>query len=237
MIVSDHAAAERILTEALSEYPNNQALVDEMFQYCLTQSDRLGSTRQNLPEQVRLLKMAITLKPQDMDGFVRLAKRAKEPGPGGDLARQTAGQLVSDGIAPPLLLGVVGTELAGKGDYAAAIVHLRRAVQADPDNAPLLNNLAWVMWKQSERDTTVLSEALQMAEKAVSLQPDTAVFLETRGQLYLKLGRYDQAIADLRRAINGIADDASIHAALAEAYEKTGQLQLARTHRQQRPQP
>ena len=46
-----------------------------------------------------------------------------------------------------------------------------------------------------------LKDVLADAETAVKLAPEDSAILDTRGQIYLALGRTDEALADLDRAI------------------------------------
>jgi Tfp pilus assembly protein PilF len=49
--------------------------------------------------------------------------------------------------------------------------------------------------------------------------------------IYLKLGRYREAIADFEFALPKLQSKAGAHAALAEAYQKLGLKDLAEEHR------
>ena len=109
--------------------------------------------------------------------------------------------------------------------------YLEKACQAAPDDPQTLNNLAWVLLQTRSR----LPEALVLANRAVELKPEMPMYRETRGQLLVLVGRYAEALDDLRASLNALGDDSAIHAAMAVAYEALGESELARIHRQQVP--
>jgi tetratricopeptide (TPR) repeat protein len=119
----------------------------------------------------------------------------------------------------------------------------RRAVEANPNDAPACNNLAWEYLTAPEplRDWKA---ALPLAQKAVRLNPGS-IYQNTLGLAYYRAGRYREAVevleANLRRPDDsGLAWDLYF---LAMCYQKLGdpgrarQLldlgdQLARAHRE-----
>jgi WD40 repeat protein len=60
------------------------------------------------------------------------------------------------------------------------------------------------------------------AKQAVSLAPQSAEFLDTRGQIYAALGRWAEAIVDLDKVIAGGVLNASTHVARGAAHEASG---------------
>lgn len=85
-----------------------------------------------------------------------------------------------------------------RGRYADAEALYRRVLddKNEPRNVVALNNLAWLL---AHRDGGA-SEALSHIEAAVNgigRRPD---LLDTRGLVYLKLGKHEQALADLKEA-------------------------------------
>ncbi len=107
--------------------------------------------------------------------------------------------------------------------YDAAEAMYRKALAIDPNNATVLNDLAYM---QAERGVH-LPDALAMAQKAVTLDPQNGAFLDSLGWIQYKLGQYGQAEESLHKAIDRTSSDPSIHDHLGEVYEKTGRLQLA----------
>jgi hypothetical protein len=57
-----------------------------------------------------------------------------------------------------------------------------------------------------------------------------APFLDTKGQILLRLGRVDEAVVVLESALKGVPDRGT-HGALAEAYSRLDKTELAASHR------
>lgn len=64
-----------------------------------------------------------------------------------------------------------------------------KALQLDPDNAAVLNNLAYFM----TQDGKDLNEALKYAKKANEISPQNPTYLDTQAWVNYKMGRYDEA--------------------------------------------
>jgi len=71
------------------------------------------------------------------------------------------------------------------------------ALKRLPDNPLILNNYSYSL---AERNTR-LQEALQMAQKAISLKADEAAYLDTVGWIYFKLGNLPQAEKYIKKSI------------------------------------
>lgn len=117
---------------------------------------------------------------------------------------------------------------ASVGDYPAATAYYEQACESDPGLARAWNNLAWVRGNAEPAD---LQAAVEAADKAIAADPNPR-FLETRGQLYVRLENWPKAIADLERALNGsLPASGPAHESLALAYEKMGNVEQAEAHR------
>ena len=99
-----------------------------------------------------------------------------------------------------------------------------------PDNLDVANNLAWMY---SHFEPYDMDRALKMANQVVDTRSNHAGFRETRGQILVKLERWDEAIDDLEYALNGLgenADNAEIHMSLSKCYTQIGNERLASMH-------
>jgi FimV-like protein len=95
----------------------------------------------------------------------------------------------------------------------------RSLLQQYPDNAEALNYLGYMLADRGIK----LDEALGLIQRAVSIQPDNAAFLDSLGWVLYRLGRVDQAEAFLVRAVQGSRDDATVLEHLGDAQAKLGQ--------------
>ncbi|MFH1748572.1 MAG: tetratricopeptide repeat protein [Planctomycetota bacterium] len=82
-------------------------------------------------------------------------------------------------------------------DVAGAVVLLEGGLEIYPNNASLLNNLAYMLADQLDRPT----EALKYAERACQLDARNASFQDTLGWVYFKNKNYDYAEAALKLAL------------------------------------
>ena len=89
-----------------------------------------------------------------------------------------------------------------------------------------LNYLGYMLADRGTR----LDEALGYIRRAVALDPQNGAYLDSLGWVYYKMGNYELAEENLRRASERMGDDPTIHDHLGELYLKTGRLKLAATH-------
>jgi len=108
-----------------------------------------------------------------------------------------------------------------KYDLAEEAFH--RVIVDDPKNAQALNYLGYML---ADRGTRV-EEALGYIRRAVALDPQNGAYLDSLGWAYFRLGNYDLAEENLRRASERIGNDPTVHEHLGELYQKTGRLKLA----------
>ena len=116
-------------------------------------------------------------------------------------------------------LGEVATR---KKDYATAISQYRALLDTQPENAVLLNNLAWVVGQQK------LPGAVEYAEKANKLAPNQPAFMDTLGVLLDEKGETARGLALLSKAIELAPQAAGIRLNYARMLAKAGQKPEAR---------
>ena len=124
------------------------------------------------------------------------------------------------------VLFLQGANCERQKKYELAEQKFRQILQLDPNNTMTLNYLGYML---ADRNVH-LEEALDLIKKALALDPQNGAYLDSLGWAYFRLGNYDQAEANLRKASDKTPNDATIQDHLAELYAKTGRLQLAATH-------
>jgi tetratricopeptide (TPR) repeat protein len=107
--------------------------------------------------------------------------------------------------------------------YDEAEAEFHKALAIDPQNATILNYLGYMLADRGVR----LPEALTMIRKAVDLDPQNGAFLDSLGWAYYKSGQYTLAEDNLRKAMERMSTDPTVHDHLGEVYQKTGNLKLA----------
>ncbi|MCP3964696.1 MAG: protein kinase [bacterium] len=90
----------------------------------------------------------------------------------------------------------LGSAYNNLGEEGRAIEHLEQAVRLDPTNSIAHILLSRVLWLRQGR----LEEALEAAERARRLSPESGNVQMQLGLLYTLLGRYDEAEAASRKA-------------------------------------
>ena len=118
---------------------------------------------------------------------------------------------------------VQGSVYERQKKYDLAEEAFRKVLADDPNNAMTLNYLGYML---ADRDTRV-EEALGYIRRAVALDPQNGAYLDSLGWAYYKLGKYDLAEENLRRASERISTDPTVHQHLGELYQRTGRLKLA----------
>jgi hypothetical protein len=132
--------------------------------------------------------------------------------------------------APVPLAACLGSAAALENDIPLARRFLGSVVEKDPKHAVAWNNFAWTLSREPDPD---YEKALASVNHALGLLPFEYPFRETRGQIYVALERWQEAVDDLEFALKGMPEMDAIHAGLASAYEHLGKPDLAALHRQQ----
>jgi Flp pilus assembly protein TadD len=80
---------------------------------------------------------------------------------------------------------------------------LRRVIELDPDNADALNALGYTLTDQTDRH----EEALELIEKALTIKPHEASFIDSLGWVQYRLNNFEIALTHLRRAFEMFRND------------------------------
>ncbi|MBN2590400.1 MAG: tetratricopeptide repeat protein [Sedimentisphaerales bacterium] len=85
--------------------------------------------------------------------------------------------------------------MTGRSDEAADIY--RKLLDIDPENVVAINNLAWIMCENQGQP----QQALELAQKGLKQAPDYIDLIDTRGMIYFRLGKFQEAVHDFSRCI------------------------------------
>ncbi|HYV34840.1 MAG TPA: tetratricopeptide repeat protein, partial [Gemmataceae bacterium] len=109
-------------------------------------------------------------------------------------------------------------------DYNAQIAICRQILDLDKMDALNMNNLAWTLALHSNDG----QQAFKLIERAIELEGPREWLLDTRAVVFMKLGKADQAVADMEEA-EAIAESPSASRCfhLAQAYQQANNRQLA----------
>lgn len=100
---------------------------------------------------------------------------------------------------------------------------LRDILSREPSNADVLNALGYTLADRTER----YEEAHDLIKQALALKPDDHYVIDSMGWVLFRLGRHDEAIEHLRRAMS-VQPDPEIAAHLGEVLWVAGQHEEAK---------
>lgn len=109
-----------------------------------------------------------------------------------------------------------------RGDVSGALEHYRQAVQLEPNNPELLNNLGQVLVRAGRA-----REATDYFDRAIGLAPGVWAYHFNRGRAFAVLEQWGQALASYREAQQLFPDDYVTQFNLAQALRGSGDLPAA----------
>ncbi len=112
--------------------------------------------------------------------------------------------------------------LMSAGANQSAIEQYQFLLKREPNNALLLNNLAWLYHKEKN------PRAMEYAERAYKLQPEAAFILDTLGWISLEQGKVQRGLELLNKALALAPDNPSIKFHVAAALARNGDKSGAR---------
>jgi putative PEP-CTERM system TPR-repeat lipoprotein len=116
----------------------------------------------------------------------------------------------------------MGDLAVAQKNYALAVSHYQSAMNQQPNNPLILNNLAWASGKVKS------PKAIEYAEKANQLAPDQPAFMDTLAMLLADNGETAKAIELLKKAFAASPQASSIQLNLAKVLISAGKKSDAR---------
>lgn len=107
--------------------------------------------------------------------------------------------------------------------YDAAEADFRKVLATDPDNAGALNYLGYMLADLNVR----LDEAQKLIAHAVELEPDNGAYLDSLGWVYYRQNRLPEAETMLRKALDHMGKDPTVHDHLGDILLKQGKTREA----------
>lgn len=111
-----------------------------------------------------------------------------------------------------------GIALERSGQFDRAEKDLLAAIKIRPDEPSLLNYLGYSWIDRNEN----LDRGLDLIRKAVKLSPNDAYILDSLAWAYFRLGRYEEAVAPMEKAIGSMASDPLVNDHLGDIYWMVG---------------
>jgi tetratricopeptide (TPR) repeat protein len=139
-----------------------------------------------------------------------------------------ASQAFEEGIrynpANPDLHFNLGTVYDKLNRFDDVVRTMESALKLDPKHADTLNYLGYTYADRGIK----IPEAVELTQRAVSLKPDNGYYVDSLAWALFKMGRLDDAKAEITRAATLVKDDPVIYEHLGEIYLKQNLSQEAK---------
>jgi len=116
----------------------------------------------------------------------------------------------------------LGDQAMARKDYDRAEQEYRKVLAAQPKHPVALNNLAWLLHRAGKPG------ALEAAEKALTMAPNTTAFMDTVAEIQGSAGQWDKALAMQKRAVELDPNQPTHRLHLAQYLIKNNQKAAAR---------
>ena len=216
-----------------------QACVAEFDQLTGYQGDpRSASLRELTPDKLpaadenqllELLDDAYACAATANQAIDRLSRLSLSNHPAASSADEMLRQLRLEGTHGVTVLNLLGMHALMMDRCDKAKVWLEQAnLQTRGRDPMVLNNLATAIVRGGGDSK---DRALQLANETLTLLPDHPDALSTRGEVYVAMERWPDAIADLTQSLQHRAKSAELHRLLEKAYLGINDTQMAADHR------
>ncbi len=137
---------------------------------------------------------------------------------------QSAAEMPSRRNMRSMIFGSLGDAFSAADQWDQARDAYNQAIELDENNDVALNNFAYYMAEENEN----LEKAKEYSERALSIEPENAAYLDTMGWIYFKLGEYEEAKNYIRQSLETGEASATVKEHMGDVYEKLGEDDKAR---------
>ncbi|MBC7966632.1 MAG: exosortase [Fuerstia sp.] len=160
----------------------------------------------------------------------RIARLSLSSHPAAAEAEELVRQLRLEGTQGAQVLNILGMHALVMKRFDKARIWLEQAnAQTRGRDPMILNNLATAIVRGGDNNN---ERALQLANETLALVPDHPDALSTRGEIYVAMERWQDAVADLTESLKLRSNSAELHRLLEKAYTGLPDLEMAEKHRQ-----
>jgi tetratricopeptide (TPR) repeat protein len=181
----------------------------------------------DLETRLDIIQKGLQYAPQNGTLIKQLVALSRHTGAPADNARDALAKLLAEGKSTAVLHLALGIDAWQQGQVEQARQHFALAFDSAPQMPEVANNMAMIL---AVGDAPDLPRALDIIQAVLEKFPDQPNFRETRGQILVKLHRWQEAVIDLEFALPKLGPARATHEALAEAYRALGSQSLADQH-------
>lgn len=243
-----------MLNEALSEFLISAGL-NSQDDYSRFYIARINLEQRNLDAAQRAIEEAIKINPEFIElwvyaGFIALDKKEFKN------AKYYFSEAAYHNADISQIYYLLGATSEMDSDYTNAYFFYKKSIKLNPSSLPGLSALAnlcdriekkqeafrtfekiilfdstdatalnYVGYTYAERAES-LEYALNLVERAISIEPNNGYFIDSRGWIYYQQGDYESALNDLKRA-SELVEDAIILEHLGDVYVKLNEIEKA----------
>ncbi len=187
--------------------------------------------------RLRLVEKGLKYSPDNLILQLLLAEISRGTDDSAAEAKVLLNQLIAAATGEPAALWefILWTDSRIRGDLVVARQHLDKAARMAPDNPRIKNDLALEL---SAGPPAEQARGLKLIQSVVDQYPYDASFRETRGQVLARMGRNQEAVADLEYAVLRLPNPVEtrrvlnkVYAALGVSPEKPSPNELAEARR------
>jgi protein O-mannosyl-transferase len=180
-------------------------------------------------DAIQEYRQAVTLDPNDADAQAALANSLVDAGQTQEAIGHFEKVLQLKPEAASAVHNAIGVALNKAGEPKEAISHFEQALQTDPKNVEAYNNLAWILSNSSVEELRNPTRAVELATRAVELEPSSAGAFNTLGIANYRAGDWQKAIQWLDKSVQAGGGTSFDWFFLAMATEKLGRHAEAKT--------
>jgi len=192
-------------------------------QICAAWAGRIPPTKKGgSTERLQLIQKGLANGPENLTLQLLLAQASHATDETGPAAKKLLDESVAGATNDAAAASwhfVLWTDARFRGELAAARQHLQTAYQLAPNNPQIKNDLAMDLSTGSRQD---VERALTLIQSLADEFPVDPGIRDTRGQILAKLGRNQEALADLEFAAPRLRNSLETRQVLAKVYAALG---------------
>jgi predicted Zn-dependent protease len=228
MLLDQFAAALEILNPGLAQADNRiyRDMGSRICEQWLNKTIRVSPNDWGL--RLSLVARGLEYAPNNQALIMHLIALTHLSGKEADQARDRLNALLTAGGQNSALLHFcLGADGWARGHPEEARQHFIMAYELAPQMPYIANNMAMML---SLSDPPDLPRALAIVQFLADKFPNDPHVLDTRGQILVKMGKWQEGVKCLELALPALTSKTMTHKALAEAYQHLGFKDLAEQH-------